>query len=71
MSSVSNIEHETREIVMREKIVIKGKKGKELSFNLVDTPGISTRIDYEDFMKKGMKRTEAKRRAKRSYERCD
>jgi GTPase len=64
MSSVSNIEHETREIVIREQIIIKGKKGKEISFNLVDTPGISTRIDYEDFMKKGMKRTEAKKRAK-------
>ena len=25
------------------------KKGKELTFNLIDTPGIATKIDYEDF----------------------
>jgi len=35
-----------------------------LSFNLYDTPGIATRIDYEDFLKHKMKRTEAKKRAK-------
>ena len=64
MSSVSHVAHETREIVLKEQVVIKNKKGKELTFSLVDTPGISTRIDYEDFIKKGMKKTEAKKRAK-------
>jgi len=63
MGSVSNIAHETREIQIKEKIVIKSGK-KELSFNLVDTPGIATRIDYEDFMKLGMKEKAAKARAK-------
>ncbi len=33
-----------------EKVDIKFK-GKELTFKLVDTPGIATRIDYEDFLK--------------------
>jgi hypothetical protein len=64
MGSVSNIAHETREIQVKEQINIKNKKGKELSFNLVDTPGIATKIDYEDFMKAGMKETAAKKRAK-------
>ena len=64
MSSVSHIAHETREIVIKEQISIKNKKGKELSFSLVDTPGIATRIDYEDFIKRGMKNTMAKKRAK-------
>jgi len=63
MGSVSNIAHETREIQVKEQINIKSGK-KELSFNLVDTPGIATRIDYEDFMKKGMKEKKAKSRAK-------
>ncbi len=63
MGVVSNIEHETREIQIKEQINIKKGK-KELSFSLVDTPGISTKIDYEDFMKKGMKAKEAKNRAK-------
>jgi GTPase len=64
MSSVSHLAHETREINIKEQVVIKNKKGKELTFSLVDTPGISTKIDYEDFLKKGMKKVEAKKRAK-------
>ena len=63
MSSVSNIPHETREVVIKEKIVIK-HKGRELTFNLVDTPGIATRIDYEDFTKFGMGKEKSKQRAK-------
>jgi GTPase Era involved in 16S rRNA processing len=63
MGSVSNIEHETREIQIKEKINIK-KDDNELSFSLVDTPGIATRVDYEDFMKKGLPEEEAKQRAK-------
>lgn len=63
MGTVSNIAHETREIQIKEQIDIKSN-GKELSFNLVDTPGIATKIDYENFMKTGMKEKEAKKRAK-------
>jgi len=63
MGSVSNIAHETREIQIKEQIKIESK-GKELTFNLVDTPGIATRIDYEDFIKSGLKEKEAKQRAK-------
>ncbi len=62
MGKVSNIAHETREIQIKEQITIKSK-GKELSFNLVDTPGIATKVDYEDFLKY-MKATDAKKRAK-------
>ncbi len=63
MGAVSNIAHETREIQIKEQVTIKSK-GKELNFNLVDTPGIATKIDYEDFIKAGMKEKEAKERAK-------
>jgi small GTP-binding protein len=63
MGVVSNLPHETREIQIKEKVNIKSGN-KEISFNLVDTPGIATKIDYEDFMKKGMKEKEAKKRAK-------
>jgi small GTP-binding protein len=64
MGSVSNIAHETREIQIKEQINIKNDEGKEISFNLVDTPGIATKIDYEEFLKSGMKEKEAKMRAK-------
>ena len=63
MGSVSNIPHETREIQTKEQINIKSGK-KELTFNLVDTPGIATRIDYEDFIKAGLNQKESKKRAK-------
>jgi len=63
MGSVSHVEHETREVKEKESIVVKKGK-KELKFNLVDTPGIATKIDYEDFMKKGIKEKDAKNRAK-------
>jgi hypothetical protein len=63
MGKTSNVAHETREIQIKEQITIKSK-GKELSFNLVDTPGIATKIDYEEFLKSGMKEKDAKKRAK-------
>ena len=51
MGKVSKIPHETREIQIKEQINIKSKDGKEITFNLVDTPGIATKIDFEDFIK--------------------
>lgn len=63
LGAVSNIPHETREIQIKEQINIKSGN-KELSFNLVDTPGIATKIDYEDFLKFGLKEKTAKKRAK-------
>lgn len=64
MGSASAIPHETREVNVKEKITIKSDDGKELLFNLVDTPGIATKIDYEEFMKTGMSATKAKKRAR-------
>ena len=63
MSTTSNVEHETREIIVKDKIEI-ASNGKKLTFNLVDTPGIATKIDYEDFVKKGINKKDAKTRAK-------
>ncbi|HLP80349.1 MAG TPA: Era-like GTP-binding protein [Acidobacteriota bacterium] len=63
MGSVSSMAHETREIQIKEQVTIKSK-GKELTFNLVDTPGIATKIDYEEFLKYGLKEKEAKQRSK-------
>ncbi|MCX6709961.1 MAG: Era-like GTP-binding protein [Candidatus Woesearchaeota archaeon] len=63
LGKVSSIAHETREIQIKEQVTIKSGS-KELSFNLVDTPGIATKIDYEDFMKAGMSEKDSKERAK-------
>ncbi len=64
MGSVSSMAHETREVQIKESVTIKSKDGRELTFNLVDTPGIATKIDYEEFIKSGMKEKDAKSRAK-------
>jgi hypothetical protein len=63
MGSVSNIPHETRTVQFKEKVEI-NYKGKTMTFKLVDTPGIATRIDYEEFLKYKVKKKEAKSRAK-------
>lgn len=63
MGTASIIPHETREIQMKEKVTIKRGK-KSLMFNLVDTPGIATKIDYEDFLKHGLGKKQAKTRAR-------
>lgn len=60
---VSEVPHETREVQFKEKVEIT-HKGKTLVFKIVDTPGIATRIDYEDFLRYGLKKGEAKKRAK-------
>jgi hypothetical protein len=62
---VSKIPHETRNVQFKEKVEIK-HKGKELTFKIVDTPGIATKIDYEDFLGYGLKKGEAKKRAKQA-----
>ena len=63
IGKVSKIPHETRTVQFKEKVEIK-YKAKSMTFKLVDTPGIATRIDYEDFLKFKMKKTDAKKRAK-------
>ena len=63
IGAVSKIPHETREIKVKEKVRIKSNN-KELDFNIIDTPGIATKIDYEDFLKHKLSEKEAKQRAK-------
>lgn len=63
IGTVSKIPHETRSVQFREKVEIE-YKGKKLTLKLVDTPGIATKIDYEDFMKFGIKKNQARKRAK-------
>jgi len=63
MGKASKIPHETREVQVKEKVEI-NYKGKTLTFKLIDTPGIATKIDYEDFMKFGLSKKESRERAK-------
>lgn len=63
IGSISKIPHETRSVQFKEKVEIEFK-GRKMTFKMIDTPGIATRIDYEDFLKYKMKKQESKKRAK-------
>ncbi len=63
IGTVSGIPHETRRVQLKEEVTIK-YRGKILTFKIADTPGIATKIDYENFLKFGLKKSEAKKRAK-------
>jgi len=63
IGNVSKIPHETRSVQFKEKVEIK-YKGRSMTFKMIDTPGITTKIDYEEFLKYKVKKSEAKKRAK-------
>ena len=63
LGKVSKIPHETRKVQYKDKVEI-AYKGKKLSFRIVDTPGIATKVDYEDFLKFKLDKKEAQKRAK-------
>ena len=47
----------------KEKVEI-DYKGKKMVFKMIDTPGIATKIDYEDFLKYKLTKKKSKTRAK-------
>ncbi|MFA5406370.1 MAG: Era-like GTP-binding protein [Candidatus Nanoarchaeia archaeon] len=63
LGTASKIPHETREVQTKEKVAIE-RNGRKIEINLIDTPGISTKVDFEEFIKYGIKRNEAKKRAR-------
>jgi len=67
VGEVSEIPHETRKVQKKDRIVIKDGKSS-LTIDLVDTPGIATKIDYHDFLEYGLSEEEAKKRAKEATE---
>jgi len=68
MGSVSEIPHETRMAKWKKNVRIENN-GSSLFMDIVDTPGISTKVDYKDFMNTfGMNKKDAKQRAKEATE---
>lgn len=63
IGSISKVPHETRNVQFKEKVDIE-YKGKTMTFKMIDTPGIATKIDYEDFLKYKINKKDAKKRAK-------
>ncbi|MFU8767235.1 MAG: GTPase, partial [Candidatus Methanoperedens sp.] len=67
MGSVSKIPHETRRARRREGVTI-NSNGSSVTLDVIDTPGLATKIDFHDFMELGMNEEESKRRAKEATE---
>ena len=63
----SDIPHETRRARLREGVKLE-VDGKTLKIDIVDTPGLATKIDFHDFLCYGLSEEEAKRRAKEATE---
>jgi small GTP-binding protein len=67
MGSVSHIPHETRRARRREGVMIECN-GSSVTLDIIDTPGLATKIDFHDFMAFGLTEEESKRRAKEATE---
>lgn len=67
IGAVSNVPHETRRVRRRDGVTIKGN-GYSITLDIVDTPGLATKIDFHDFMSMGITEEDSKRRAKEATE---
>jgi hypothetical protein len=67
MGPVSHLPHETRRARRREGVTIEAN-GSTVTLDIVDTPGLATKIDFHEFMAYGLDEEEAKRRAKEATE---
>ncbi|MEM1510985.1 MAG: Era-like GTP-binding protein [Candidatus Jordarchaeales archaeon] len=63
IGTVSPIPHETRKATIARQVNIRFN-GKGVNVDLVDMPGIASKVDYRDFMKYGLNEEEAVERAK-------
>lgn len=68
MGKTSEVPHETRRAKQRKEVVIRSGRSR-ISFDIVDTPGIATKIDFHNFVSEyGMGEAEARQRAKEATE---
>ncbi|MGB4580010.1 MAG: Era-like GTP-binding protein [Methanoculleus sp.] len=65
---VSEVPHETRRVRRKEDVTITGQNGNSITFDIVDTPGVTTKIDYKEFIEYGVEKEEAVRRAREATE---
>jgi len=68
MGSVSEVPHETRAAKWKKDVRIDNGHSS-LNIDIIDTPGITTKVDYRDFMNNfGFTKEDAKQRAKEATE---
>ena len=67
MGAASPIPHETRRAMRKEGVVIRAN-GSSLELDIVDTPGMATKVDFKEFMAFGLTEAQSKKRAKEATE---
>jgi small GTP-binding protein len=68
IGTVSEIPHETRKASEKKQIVIEAE-GSKVTFDIIDTPGIATKIDFHNFVEAhSLDENEARSRAKEATE---
>ncbi|HUU75018.1 MAG TPA: Era-like GTP-binding protein [Methanoregulaceae archaeon] len=68
MGVVSEIPHETRRALRKKDITITGSNGSSITIDIVDTPGVTTKIDYKEFLEYGVNKEDAIIRAREATE---
>ncbi|PSP38703.1 GTP-binding protein [Halobacteriales archaeon SW_8_65_20] len=63
----SHVPHETRRARRKENVEIK-RDGRTVSIDIVDTPGVTTKIDYEEFLEHDIEKEDAVRRSREATE---
>jgi len=68
LGAASAVPHETRRVRSRENVLVQAN-GRSLQIDVIDTPGIATKIDFHEFVEKyGLTEEDARRRAKEATE---
>ncbi|SFR34170.1 hypothetical protein SAMN04487947_0120 [Halogeometricum rufum] len=63
----SHIPHETRRARRKENVEIE-RNGKKVTIDIVDTPGVTTKVDYKEFLDHDMQKDDAVRRSREATE---
>ncbi|KAF5066994.1 GTPase Era [anaerobic digester metagenome] len=68
LGPVSEVPHETRRARRKEDVTISNGNGDSIVIDIVDTPGVTTKIDYHEFTEYGIEKEEAVKRAREATE---
>ena len=63
----SHVPHETRRARRKENVEIK-RNGKSVTIDVVDTPGVTTKVDYKEFLEHDIEKDDAVRRSREATE---
>jgi len=63
----SHVPHETRRARRKENVEIK-RNGRTVTIDIVDTPGVTTKVDYEEFLEHDIEKEDAVRRSREATE---